>query len=44
MFLMYPFNVRANEDNKSLLMALKENTINMAAVYKQVEALEDVEK
>ncbi len=41
---MYPFNIRANEENKDLLIALKENTINLAAVYKQVEAQEDIEK
>lgn len=44
MFLMYPFNLRANDDNRSLLVALKENTINMAGIYKQAEAQEDIEK
>ena len=44
MLLMYPFNGRVNEDDKTLLVALKENIINLANSYKQAEAQEDIDK
>jgi len=44
MLLMYPFNARANEENKYLLVALKNNIINLASAYKHAEAQLNTEK
>lgn len=44
MLLMYPFNGRINEEENVLLVALKENIINLANSYKQAEAQEDIDK
>lgn len=44
MLLMYPFNARVSENEKNLLMTLKENIINTANAYKHAEAQEDIEK
>lgn len=42
--LMYPFNARVTDENKNLLMALKESIINLAGAYKQAESLHQIEK
>lgn len=44
MLLMYPFNARVSENEKNLLMTLKENIINTANAYNHAEAQEDIEK
>lgn len=44
MLLMYLFNTRVIEKDKSLLVALKENIINLAGPYKLSETQEQVDK
>jgi transportin-3 len=44
MLLMYPFNARVTDENKDLLVALKENIINLASTYKQCEIQFKIEK
>lgn len=42
--VLFPFNARATEENKNLLVSLKENIINLAPAYKQCESQQQVEK
>ncbi len=42
--LMYPFNARCTDENKTLLLSLKENIINLAVAYKQCESQQQMEK
>jgi len=42
--LMFPFNARATEENRTLLLSLKTNIINLAAAYKRCEAEHQVDK